>query len=726
MDTRDAGKQELGAIDDDAFGQVRPRLRHDVLFADTGDGVFLKTAESQSVVKGRSAYRLLAALSPFLTGERTVAQLADQLPEAQRGMVRSFVSLLVDRGFARDAELPRPADLSAQVRTRFRSQINYVEHHTDHAAARFARFRAAEVLVVGSGAMARAAALALLRNGMAAVAMAPAVAAPGALPPELTAEAEGLTRAGCAATVRWLGLPVDALDEKQLRRYAVVIAPAEDVGAAQVLRLSRLRAPEGPVLLPAFVVGDLAVLGPLAREDGTPCWVCALLRLHANLDSEDVAALWRELSLPGLATTIRAPSAPLAAMLGNLMGYDVFRLLTGCLPAESEGAIVVQHLDTLEALRERLLPHPLCPVCAAAAEQPRGAPPQPSAPGLEGDEYRDLLGRYAGVLRAFEDGGIDQSPLKVGRVTFGAPGTAEGTARSITAFDLHTVLAARSRALRAAALVYVGLVAASPRPQTGEVRGAVAHDRLATWSGLPAEDQRATAWLPATSLLSQEERAVPAAAVHPFAGVNAASVFERTGAGAGAGADADAAITAGLLSAMAYEALRDAAAGRLTGRVLPLEVGDPDPALDFLARTARNLDVPVEVLDISAPSSIEVALVRTCGDDGGLWALGWGFSRRSATIEALLDLLGRVQMRRQTGDTGVVLGEPLLPELEVAVLKVAERAMTAPVTATTVSEVLEGLRSSGREALVVDTTTPDLLLRGGIVTVRVLIARLPG
>ncbi|MYR90765.1 hypothetical protein GTY41_39115, partial [Streptomyces sp. SID685] len=58
----------------------------------------------------------------------------------------------------------------------------------------------------------------------------------------------------------------------------------------------------------------------------------------------------------------------LAGMLGNLLAFEVFRLVTGALPAETRGQLVVQDLDSLDVLTEPLLPHPRCPYCSAAPE----------------------------------------------------------------------------------------------------------------------------------------------------------------------------------------------------------------------------------------------------------------------------------------------------------------------------------------------------------------------
>ena len=73
------------------LGAVRPRLRHDVVFAESPDGVLLRHSDHGFLLKGRSAYRLVSSLSPYLTGEHTVAELCAGLGRPQADMVTATV-----------------------------------------------------------------------------------------------------------------------------------------------------------------------------------------------------------------------------------------------------------------------------------------------------------------------------------------------------------------------------------------------------------------------------------------------------------------------------------------------------------------------------------------------------------------------------------------------------------------------------------------------------------
>lgn len=719
---------------------VRPRLGHDVLFADTGYGVVLRNAEKAYVIKGRTAYRLTASLAPLLTGEFTVGELCARLPPERRGVVVDFVRSLVERGFARNAGRPSDVDLAEPVRRLFAPQLAYVEHYADGAPERFLRFRTARVLLLGTGRVNRAAAAGLLRNGLAALDFATSTADADAVAAGLADTVAELAAAGCPPRVTPVQRTADEVPTSpDLAGYDFVVAAGDDIGPAALRRLADLAVAGGPAVLPATTIGSKVLIGPVSRPATAGCWTCAALRYAANAEPGDAAALWYGVARPG-ADPGATPLAPqLAAMVGNVLAYDLFRLTTGCLDAETDRGVLVQDTATLETRRERLWPHPLCtscgdhqdatatPVTPALLTDP--VPPAPGHTPIARAELEELLadldelvGAHTGVLSAFEDAEPDQTPLKVSRVRLGDP------ARLITAFDLHFVPVARRAALRAALLVYVGRIASLRGAAVGTVAPAdtVAPAGLSTWTGLSAGEPEPCPWLPATSVVDGRGRLVPAAAVHPFSRLNADSEFEHSGAGGGAGATLGEAVRAGLLSALAFEALRDAASGRGVGR--PVACADPETGseLEFLLRTVANLDLEVELVELSPWRNADVVLARTAGD-APLWVVRAALSRPDAVIAALRDLVGSVQVLRGPDAAAADLGEPLMPGLDARVVRAAgdpvpDAAGSAPGTA---AALVGELAEAGRDVLVVDTTTPELRSRGGVATARVLLTRCP-
>ncbi|MFC9815634.1 TOMM precursor leader peptide-binding protein [Streptomyces virginiae] len=741
-----------------AVAETRPRIRRDVLFTETPDGVLFHNADGGFRLTAKSAYRFATLIVPHLTGEHSVADLCRGLGEAQRAMVGELVRTLYERDFARP--VTTPAEPAAghiapdpDVARRYAPQIAYADHYSDDAEARFLRFRGTRVAVLGDDDVARWCASSLIRNGCAVVGVTPALATPvpgTPVPatPDLDAEVAEAVDDGCPAELRTLPTaPGREPAWPELSDYDVVVVTGGRTAPARLMPLLRTGIPAGRTLLPAWSYGADAVIGPLMTS-GTPgCWACAALRLGAAAGRDGAAAaaeLWSTLALPGgPAAAGPEPGRPLAAMIGNLLGYEVFRTASGALPAETAGQVIVQDMASLDVTSEPLLAHPRCPFCAPDTEAARrpvtpvdlaeaGTTAAPALPTLETARAADalveelnrrstLVRPYTGVFTRYADEPLTQIPLKLSAVELGTGRTGP---RTIAAFDVHHVAGARMRALDAAAVVYAEHVVPA-YGVAGRGGSAVAEGSLTVASGLPGT---ATAWQQAVSLVTKESALVPAGAVRPFGPHNTDRLFERTRAGAGAGpAPADAA-AAGLLSALAHDALLRAVHGAAAAPV-PLTDDTADAELAFLVRSAERLGLPVELLDLgeAARSGVHVLLARA----GERWAVGAALDRRTSEAAALRDLLGAVQYERDDAAPGgpADTGDPLLADLDARTLTTAPGAPTPGPdrAAADWPEVLDRLRAAGRDAYAVPTGTPDLA-SAGLHTARVLLttAQEPG
>ncbi|MFG2639800.1 TOMM precursor leader peptide-binding protein [Streptomyces sp. NPDC048370] len=757
----------------DALAGTRPRIRRDVLFTETPGGVLFHNADGGFHLTGRTAYRFASLVTPHLTGGHTLAELCAGFGPAQRAMAAVLVGTLYERSFARDVPETETEGLGADphaeaVLREFAAQIAYVDHYVEGAPARFARFRHTRVAVLGDDETARWCALSLVRNGCARIGV-------GAEFPEVTEEAAEAGARGCPVGVERVAPDADWAD---LAGYDVVIV----TGAGSTGRIHGLLGsgvPEGRTLIPAWTFGERSVIGPLATASSTGCWSCAVLRLGANTDAAAAAELWAEVargSVSGSGASMKGGgplTGPVAAMTGNLLGYEVFRLTTGALPAETAGQVLLQDLASLDVVAEPLHPHPRCRRCAtlalsetqvgtAAGGREREAVPATLAlpetasvrTAREAEDEVERLNAlsaalvrpHTGVFRRYDDEDLTQTPLKISRLELAL---GHGVHRRIAAFDVHHLAGARTRALYAAAEAYaehVALPGAATAGGAQESAGARAvrllPDALTTGGGTGTGADGVTAWTTATSLLTKESVDVPEAAVRTFGPANRDRSHLATGAGVGAGASAQEAAGRGLLSALAHDALVRAVRGDT--RVAPVDlpsvdtdpVGADDPELVFLVRSAANLGVTVELLDLGEDerSSAYAVLAREIPDGssaspGGRrrWALGAGLSRRDAACDALRDLVGQVQLsaedpsETENESEDVDLGLPLVIDLApgtIAVTEAGERP--AQGAATTFDAVLDRLRAAGRDALYVATTPADLAACG-VSTARVLV-----
>ncbi|MER5280750.1 TOMM precursor leader peptide-binding protein [Streptomyces sp. NPDC002809] len=737
---------------------TRPRVRRDVLFTETPNGVIFHNADGGFQLTARSGYRFATLLVPHLDGTRSVAEICEGFGDRQKAMVGELVKALYARGFARPVPAPDTSGTLAAtapaVAARFAQQVAYIDHYTDEADALFARYRATKVAVLGDGPVARWCVLSLIRNGCATIGVDAALTdgTGGITPEEFAAihqETAGLAVQDCPVTLSVLPgratAPGAEAGWATYEGYDVVVAAAGPDVPATVLPLLREGVPEGRTLLPAWTFGRSVVVGPAMTPEATACWSCAALRMGAADTAAGAAAagLWSGLAL-GTGTPGDRPAGPLAAMLGNLLGYEVFRLATGVLPAETRDTLLIQDMASLDVASEPLLPHPRCPFCAVAtgglepvdlASAPMRpaflptvatAPDDDAAQGpLAELERRSALVRpYAGVFTAYADEPLTQTPLKVGSVVLG--GSGGRSPRTVTAFDVHHTAGARLRALNAAATVYAEHVVPTPPVEaTTDELPAVEEETLTIASGTGGSGT-ATVWTAATSLVTKERVRVPAGAVRPFGTHNADRRFEPTRAGAGAGADLPEAAAAGLLSALAHDALRRAVRGAGETAVIAHTALGDDPELTFLLRSAGHLGLGIELLDLGerSHSGASVVLARTAPDGSpARWAVGAAPGLADAAVDAVRDLLGEVQLTADSALPGALdPGDPLLRDLDAALVPVTSTGPAAPGDPVAWTRILDRLAADGRDALVVPTHAADLPT-AGIHTVRVLLTR---
>ncbi|WP_407560314.1 TOMM precursor leader peptide-binding protein [Streptomyces sp. 184] len=709
---------------DDLAG-MRPRLRRDVLFTQTPGGVLFHNADGGFHLAGRTAYRFASLIVPHLDGSRPLTDICAGLGAPQRAMVAELVGSLVERDFARDAAPAVEPGPPAAVAERFAAQIAYVDHYVDEAAARFVRFRQTRVAVLGTGEAARWCVLGLLRNGLAEVAAEERTKA-------ALAEADELTAAGSPAALS----PVDA---GALSSYQVLVVTGADA-AARTHALLRDGLAEGQLLIPAWTFGDRVVVGPRSGGLTAGCLGCALLRLGDTTDPAGAAALLAELA--GVAEPAAAPAGgalagPVAAMIGNLLAYEVFRTATGALPAETEGQVLIQDLDSLDVVAEPLRPHPRCPRCAGpaagAGAGASGLRPEELtvAPTVTVETARDaeelvaglnrlgdaLIRPHVGVFTRYRDEELTQTPLKVSRVEVPL---AAGP-RLVAAYDVHHLAGARLRGLRTAATLYAEHAApVRPLPGLPARMRRLGPEALVADGGTGVTADGVTSWARVTSLLTKDEVAVPAAALCPTGAANRDGLVLRGAWGTGAGECAGEAAGHALLSALAHEALLRAVRDGHGATPVRAQTTADDPEWVFLERSAETLGVAVELLDLgeSERSGVSVALAREPGV-AARWAAGAALTPTGAAVAALRDLLGQVQSCAETGEAPDTGGE-LLPDLAPGAIRLSESPDAAGGAAVTFPVVLERLRAAGRDVLWRDTTPVDLR-SAGLHTARVLL-----
>ncbi|GAB2962700.1 hypothetical protein [Saccharothrix stipae] len=144
---------------------MRPRLRADVRYAKTPDGVHVRGSAGACTLTGDAGYEWLDRLAPLLTGEHALSDLVEPLPSDQRAVVEHLVRALFEQRLLVDAADDLPHTLSDSEQRVHRSEIASIRSVADAAEHRFERLRSARVTVLGGGPVLPALLAAGLRSG---------------------------------------------------------------------------------------------------------------------------------------------------------------------------------------------------------------------------------------------------------------------------------------------------------------------------------------------------------------------------------------------------------------------------------------------------------------------------------------------------------------------------------------------------------------------------------
>ena len=723
--------------------EIRPKLKQSSVFLQTDDGVFFQSSETAFRLRGKSIARWISALSPYMTGQYTLDELCDRLEPGYRDTVVRLVDVLLARGVLKNAVLETPELIEKAVRQRFRTQIEFLDHYLDRPLEHFKAFRESRVLLIGAGESLTALALCLARNGMKQLLLAP-TDDPAVHLERVEPELAALRRAGCEAQLSLV--ENSSPDVENLAHYDLIAYCADNGSLKDVLALNQHCADAGRPFLPAIVFAGQAVLGPLFNAPQGPCWLCAQMRLSANASEERRAALWHALALGNDASSQETTFfATNARRIGHGLGFELFKLLTGALPSETENSVIIQNLETLESVRGRMAPHPLCPVCSHAdtmlarqhLEETIAGKHDCDLPREESVlKLNDLVHASTGVFHSFADDDLLQLPLKTSRLVGGSPATPLRGNIDIRVFSVESTRAARDEALFEGIKQYAQALPdarqalfASANKMIESGKEIVAAQELCGASGVaPFSAETRLEWLPAYSLFERSYRSIPAAAVYPYSALNRSGVFERNGAGVAAGLTFKDAFTAGMITALGHQHLRELTRGHAAMVVLDpqaLESSESDADLAYLLKSARRFERTFTLLEVVSGSPLRLIIAHTSDSEAAqIVTVGVGLSGPAAAKKALLDFVGGLQLLQNEGRTPTPGGDlfpGFSPRADFIRAKRQASRFWDPEAAP--QDVEDYLKAHGYDALFVNTTPRDIWETQAIISGKALLAR---
>ena len=328
---------------------MKPRLLPDVRFLPSEAGVSVRApGHEATVLHAPGLYPWFERICPFLDGEHSVVDLVEKLSPMAAQRVLGLVEFLLREGFARDAQYDVPHTLNYSTRSLHAAVIEFLAREADSPERRFQSYRECAPVVVGSGRLLTATALALLASGI-EHARTHVVRADRS--GEAATDRESLTE--CAKPLLHRDLTArfeyEEGEPRELPKDVGVLLYASDrPDRERAARMRNLAARMGVRYGEAILGGDEVVISQVAVPEKIQAQQARVGRPGARADAASAGAPDVDSDANGAHRVSRYFGGPAAALAANQLSLNLLRHAAGLVNMDAEHAVdpVILNLRT--------------------------------------------------------------------------------------------------------------------------------------------------------------------------------------------------------------------------------------------------------------------------------------------------------------------------------------------------------------------------------------------
>lgn len=391
------------------FPFISPRLRQDITFLETPDGLYIRGGGCNFTIAGKGTYALLSKLLPYLDGTTPISIVLETLSLQEREIVLRFLGALNSKGLLHEGALP---DYLSKDKTLL-SLSTQRAFLTDLGAPidAIASVADARVVVIGEKYATDPIVRLLRGNGIG-------------------------SRHGICESRGW---------SDELPENALVIVMATEENAYRLVDLARDC--EGiSDFIPVWQQQDRVLIGPWQGHNDGPVVRSAVARAAIS-EGGSIYAVMALGATQSQQTLSRGAYETIAALLS----FEVFKIF-GCIDDGSlRLALLNIQIDTLQTVREPVTLEPsffadLNTLPMTSVQHPN-SPKEWDAESLY-RRYAALVGNPCGLFTRFDDDSLRQLPIKVGLLRAPVLGA------DLLGTNMENVLSARLDALTTASALY--------------------------------------------------------------------------------------------------------------------------------------------------------------------------------------------------------------------------------------------------------------------------------
>lgn len=326
---------------------MRMKVNRDTFFIpDFNGGVYFRNNSVSFRMEGGTIDQWIENLMPMFNGEHTLKDLTDGLEDEYRNRIFEIAEVLYKNGFIRDISEDLPCQLPDKIRKRYASQIEFLDSCGSSGAYRFENYRQSKVLAIGSGPMFVSLVGSLLESGLPKFHV--------LITDSVSTNQERLAELEAHARISDPDVAIEKISlEKEgasnwrdvVQSFDSIVYVSQEGDVKELRALHAICREESKTFLPAIILNQAGLAGPLVHPDIEGCWESAYRRIHLNAVKKDPQH--------------HSYSSTAGAMLTNVIVFELLKTAAGLKETELRNRFFLLNLETLEGNYHSMIPHPL-------------------------------------------------------------------------------------------------------------------------------------------------------------------------------------------------------------------------------------------------------------------------------------------------------------------------------------------------------------------------------